>query len=359
MKITGLSTQPFSLPMRGALSWGEGSTLEGLEHVLVRVHAGNHEGDEVTGTAEVPVRPTIYGETVVSVRGIVRWLEPHLIGRSLEDEEGIWNALHSVANNQAAKGALDIAIHDARAKGRGQTLFDTWRGPNEHIRVSFILGIADLKTMLAEARWVFKQGVSVFKVKVGRDQKFDEEVIGALRNEFAGEEVILYADANEGLSPGTAARDLERLAALGLAYIEEPLPIEFVKERAALREAQILPIIADDSCFSLRDLRRELALGTFDILNIKPARTGFTESSRMLALAREAGKGVMVGSQASSGLGTRHCALFASQAGVDFPSELSFPLKLEEDVVEERLEYVEGTLNVDSLSFTLRPNLEG
>ena len=346
-----MDTLPFSLPMKGALSWGKGSKLSSLEHVLVSVHAG-----EVTGVAEAPVRPTIYGETVASVQATVKYLEPHLIGLSLDDEEGIWNVLHSVANNHTAKGALDIAIHEAWAKARGQTLFETWRGPSERIRVSFILGIADIQTMLSEARWVYEQGVSVFKVKVGRDRKADEQVIRALQGEFAGTNVILYADANEGLSPDTAAKDLERLAKLGVAYVEEPLPIEMIKERAALRTAQILPIIADDSCFTLRDLQRELALNTFDILNIKPARTGFTESAKMLALARETGKEVMIGSQASSGLGTRHSAIFASRVGVDFPSELSFPLKLEEDVGEERLRYEKGLLEVASIEdFTLRP----
>ncbi|MEZ4612911.1 MAG: hypothetical protein R2838_22155 [Caldilineaceae bacterium] len=42
--------------------------------------------------------------------------------------------------------------------------------------------------------------------------------------------------------------------------------------RVALRGA-VLPVIADDSCFTVLDLRRELALDTFDILNIKTART--------------------------------------------------------------------------------------
>ena len=351
MRITGVDTLSFSLPMKGSLSWGKGSKLSSLEHVLVSVHAG-----EVTGVAEAPVRPTIYGETVASVRAVVKYLEPHLIGLSLDDEEGIWNVLHSVANNHTARGALDVALHEARAKARGQTLFGTWRGPNERIHVSFILGIADRETMLSEARWVYEQGVSVFKVKVGRDKKADEQVIRALQSELAGTDVILYADANEGLSPNTAAKDLERLAKLGIAYVEEPLPIEMVKERAALRAAQILPIIADDSCFTLRDLHRELALDTFDILNIKPARTGFTESAKMLALAQGAGKEVMIGSQASSGLGTRHSALFASQAGIDLPNELSFPLKLEEDIGEERLRYEKGWLEVASIeNFTLRP----
>ena len=134
---------------------------------------------------------------------------------------------------------------------------------------------------------------------------------------LAGAGVTLYADANESLNPETAARELERFRELGVAYVEEPLPVHLLKARAALKKADILPIIADDSCFTLSELERELEFDTFDILNIKTARTGFTVSQKMLGLARSAGKGVMVGSQASAGLGTLHAAIFSSKGGRD------------------------------------------
>jgi L-Ala-D/L-Glu epimerase len=161
--------------------------------------------------------------------------------------------------------------------------------------------------------------------------------------------VILYADANEGLSVDTAAKDLERLAKLGLAYVEEPLPVHLIKARAALKCENILPIIADDSCFTLNDLERELEFDTFDILNIKTARTGFTESNKMLGAAKSANKGVMIGSQAGSGLGTYHAALFASKDGVTHPSELSFTLKLLEDVLETPIKFASGYVGLESL----------
>jgi L-alanine-DL-glutamate epimerase-like enolase superfamily enzyme len=149
-----------------------------------------------------------------------------------------------------------------------------------------------------------------------------------------------------------AAAQLEYLAELGLHYCEEPLPVEQIAARASLRAGQHLPLIADDSTFTLRDLQRELAFNTFDILNIKTARTGFTESATMLSLARRAGKGVMVGSQASAGLGTLHAALFAVLPGIDYPSELSFPLKLRADILNRPLPIINGYLTVEDLMAT-------
>jgi L-alanine-DL-glutamate epimerase-like enolase superfamily enzyme len=164
--------------------------------------------------------------------------------------------------------------------------------------------------------------------------------------------VDLYADANECMAAEEAPSKLDRLAEMGLHYCEEPLPVEQIAQRAALRGGRHLPLIADDSAFTLRDLQRELAFDTFDILNIKTARTGFTESGAMLELAQAAGKGVMVGSQASTGLGTLHAAAFSMLPGIDHPCELSFWLKLREDILDRPLRLHDGHLALADIAAT-------
>ena len=344
--IQSVSTQLLELPMKNNLQWGKNSQLNSLEHVLIKVTADNG----LWGVAEAPVRPTIYGETVISIEAMVaEHFAPKLMGISLNDQQAIQEVTHSIKNNNCAKGALDIAICEVRAQVRGQNLFKQYLGKQKKIRVSYILGINDLESMLEEAKEVYAQGVSVFKIKIGREKAQDEQIIQALKEEFAGTNVILYADANETLDPDNVCKRLEHLAKLGIAYIEEPLPAHLIKDRAKLKAEQILPIIADDSCFTFPDLERELAFDTFDILNIKTARTGFTESLAMLEQASKADKGIMVGSQASSGLGTFHSALIASHKKVTHPCELSFPLKLEEDSLGKSFVYKEGFLHIDDL----------
>jgi L-alanine-DL-glutamate epimerase-like enolase superfamily enzyme len=84
-------------------------------------------------------------------------------------------------------------------------------------------------------------------------------------------------------------------------------------------------------------------------LNIKPARTGVVQSLEMMQLAQDAGKHIMVGSQACSGLGTVHAAVIASCQAVNCPSELSFPLKLERDSIAPQLHYEDGCLTLEVL----------
>ncbi len=256
----------------------------------------------------------------------------------------ILDRLHQVKNNHAAKGGLDMAIHAAAAQHRGVSLAQHLGATQERLKVSYILGIGDRASVLEEAQRVVAQGVRA--QGEGRPEWADD--VARIRELQAalGPDVALYADANECMDADTAPARLAELAEMGLLYCEEPLPVEQIRARARLRSGDHLPLIADDSAFSLRDLRRELDFDTFDILNIKTARTGYTESWQMMALARPAGKGVMVGSQASAGLGTARAAVFAALPGIEHPSELSFQLKLKEDILDRPLPITDGYLRL-------------
>ncbi|MCX6045652.1 MAG: enolase [Chloroflexi bacterium] len=339
LAIEHISTTIFRLPMFGALRWGKSSSLAEARHVLVQVTLN----DGSQGIAEAPPRPTIYGETVYSITSIIEHeLAPRVVGIPVEKVQA---RLQEIKNNHAAKGALDMALQDALAQHAGCSLAGYLGAQKQQLKVSYILGIGDREMVLAEAQRVFDQGVRVLKVKVGREWEEDIARIRDLQQMF-GSAMALYADANECLEPAEAAHKLAYLHEMGLLYCEEALPVELIRERAALRSQQVMPLIADDSCFTVRDLQRELALDTFDILNIKTARTGYTESQSMLALALQHGKGVMIGSQASAGLGTVRAAIFAALPGIEHPSELSFFLKLKEDIIDRSISIVDGYIDL-------------
>ncbi len=343
LTVTKVAATVFRLPMHGALRWGKHSSIDEVRHVLVTVTLS----DGSVGMAEAPPRPTIYGETVYSITSIIgHELAIRIVGQPVKRA---FERLGEIKNNQTARGALDMALHAALAEHAGLSLATYLGATTQQLKVSYILGIGDQATVLAEAQRVFTQGVRVLKVKIGRNWDEDLALVRALQGEF-GDTMQLYADANECLTAAEAPTVLAKLRDHGLAYCEEPLPVELLKARADLRAQQIVPLIADDSTFSLRDLQRELAFDTFDILNIKTARTGYTESAAMLAAVRGAGKGVMVGSQASAGLGTLCAALFAALPGIDHPCELSFFLKLKEDLLSAPLTLHDGYLVLGDLA---------
>ena len=348
--IEAIEPVPFRLPLREPLRWGAASIMQEVRHVLVQVRLS--DGSE--GWGEAPPRPTIYGETVDSICSVIRQeLAPRLVGELLDDStlSTLYARLQTVKNNQTARGALDMALHHALAYSRGRDLYAHLGASRPQVRVSYILGLGDIDASLAEAERIVAQGVRVLKVKVGQNWGADLQRLQRLREQF-GEQVDLYVDANECFQPQNVRRRLEQLAELNVLYCEEPLPVELILARAAARKADVLPLIADDSAFSARDLRRELSMDTFHILNIKTARTGFTESAQMLNQALVAGKEVMVGSQASAGWGTVQAALFAAKPGINLPCELSFFLKIEEDLLTRPPTICDGYLDVSGLAQT-------
>jgi len=320
VKLDTIRLRRFRLPLAGELRWGEGKSLASLEHVLVEVSV---EGGYL-GRGEAAVRPTIYGESLASIESAVAWLEPLLRQTDVGAAAQVRKTLDRLPCNFAAKAALEMALWEARAKVLGRPLAEMLPHGQDRVRVSFIVGQGSVTDTLRMAGFAYERGVRVFKLKTGGRTGGDEERIAALKKEFPDAEV--YVDANETLSPKRALDTLVRWRDLGVTMVEEPLPVQRIEDRRRLRASGVLPLIADDSVFTLRDAERELELNTFDIINVKPARSGFCWSMGMLERSRMRGKEGMIGSQAMSSYGTARAALLAFHPAVKRPSELAFHL---------------------------------
>ena len=329
LSVKDISALPVAIPLKASLTWGRAHELRALEHVLIRVELS----DGSIGLAEATPRPSIYGETQTSIVAIVaNHLAPLLIGAELATFQCVAAASARMAiikNNNTAKGATDMALHQALCRATGRLLARHLGASRERVQLSYIVSTGAEEAVLADVEGAYRSGIRVFKVKIGKDIARETAAIRQLVAAFPA--ARFYVDANQTLPAEGAAQILNELYDLGIIHCEEALPVEAIAARQALRRQCRMPIIADDSAFTLGDLRRELALDTFDILNIKTARTGFSESMAMAALCQQAGKALMLGSQASSLLGCLQAALFAARPDVTCASECSFFLKTDAD----------------------------
>ena len=329
-RIARIDTAPYEVPLAGRLTWGDGHELRHLAHVLVRVELA----DGAIGIAEATPRPSIYGETQASIRHIIgEQLAPGCLGEAIDGFAAIAALsarLARIKNNNTARGALDMALHQALARSRGEPLSTYLGATRERIRLSAIVSTGSPEAVMADVNGLYQAGIRVFKVKIGRDIGSEVRTLERLIGQYSAAQ--FYVDANETLASENAAAILNRLHELGVIHCEEALPVHLLKERQQLRRDCRMPIIADDSVFTAADLEREIAFDTFDILNIKTARTGFSESRRMLERSVAAGKAAMVGSQASSLLGCLQAAVFAGYQSVTCANECSFYLKTDADL---------------------------
>ena len=328
--IKRITATPYDIPLKGTLKWGKGHELPHLQHVLIRVELSNG----FIGIAEATPRPSIYGETQVSVIHIVEsHLAPILIGQPVSDFESVAklsSKLELIKSNNTAKGALDMALHHVAARCQ-ETDLSTYLGVSKRkFRVSYIVSTGSHDEVIDDVASAAGQGVRVFKVKIGKDISAEIATIKELFAQFPDCE--FYVDANQCLTVDNGATVLNELVEMGVIHCEEALPVHQIKDRHTLRQQTIMPIIADDSAITYTDLLREIEFDTFDILNIKTPRTGFSDSMAMLATAQYHNKDVMIGSQASSLLGCLYASLFAGLHGVECASECSFFLKTDVDL---------------------------
>ena len=117
--VRDLRLIPFRIPLKAPLRWGKSSELAALEHALLEVELS----DGSIGRAEVAIRPTIYGETLGSVRAGLEYLRPRLLGLEADDQEGIRAVLEAFPFNFGLKGALDTALWEAWARSEGEELY--------------------------------------------------------------------------------------------------------------------------------------------------------------------------------------------------------------------------------------------
>jgi L-alanine-DL-glutamate epimerase-like enolase superfamily enzyme len=192
--------------------------------------------------------------------------------------------------NTAAKAAVDIALHDLVGKLMSRPWIDIWgydaaKAPY----TSFTIGIdtADVVRKKVQEAAEYK----VLKVKLGRDN--DHEMIETIRSVT---DKPLTADANQGWKDRQKALDeVAWLKERNVLFVEQPFPKETpLTEFAWLTERSPLPIMADESCQRLQDVKK--LYGAFTGINIKLMKsTGMREAQKMVVLARSLGLKVMLG----------------------------------------------------------------
>ncbi|WP_179478855.1 o-succinylbenzoate synthase [Allobranchiibius huperziae] len=193
-------------------------------------------------------------------------------------------------------------------------------------------------------------GCTTAKVKVAeRGQRPADDLarVAEVRN-VLGADGRVRVDANGGWSVEEAAASLERLAAYGLEYAEQPCATveELVELRTLLAHRGVdVRIAADESIRKAEDPLRVARLGAADIAVVKVAPLGGVRAA--LAVAQECGLPIVVSSALDSSVGiAAGLALAAALPSLEHACGLGTVELLEGDVTTDRLVPQAGSLQV-------------
>lgn len=241
--------------------------------------------DGITGQGE-GIGVSYLGETQDSILGDLERVRGEI-------EAGVTrDALQEILPAGGARNALDCALWDLEAKRSGKSVFEMTGLPSDPVQSVYTISLDDPDVMAGQAA----EGPSSH-LKIKLNAEFPVERVAAVRN--ARPDAVLVVDANQSWTMEVLENAAARLAALGVAMIEQPLaagadgPLEGYEGP--------IPIGADESCQTVADLEG-LASG-YSVINVKLDKTGGLTGA--LQLAREAkGRGydLMVGCMAGTSL---------------------------------------------------------
>jgi L-alanine-DL-glutamate epimerase-like enolase superfamily enzyme len=261
--------------------------------------------DGVSGFGEAaPIER--YDESAESARAFAVEAGELLSGMDPFAFEEIEARLRERPGEQAAKAAIDAALHDLCGKLVGLPVWRLLGLRRQGPPTSWTIWLGDPDDMARRAEKVrgrFKR----LKLKLGAGDGRDVERVRAVREVS---DVPLQVDVNEAWSLDGALEALPQLAGLGVQYCEQPL-------RAGdpggpeLKRRSPLPIYVDEDCHTLDDVAAcaERAHG----LTVKLAKSGgIREAVRMAHAGRALGLGLMLGCMNESGLAVAAGAACAS-----------------------------------------------
>jgi L-alanine-DL-glutamate epimerase-like enolase superfamily enzyme len=304
MQITRLEAIPVRVPLKPGMVT---KTAHGDHHTSDYVIVKLHTSDGLIGLGEATVSALWSGETSKGcVAALTDLIGPALVGADPAEITALRKKLDFLIKlNPFTKAAVEMALWDIAGKARGVPVYQLLGGKvRETIPTKMMIGAFDVDHARGLASKFLASGARCLKVKVGLDLAGDVARVRAVR-EVAGPDVPITIDANCGWSLATARLALARLGAFNLLVAEQPIAPGDVEAMAGLRATAGVPIMADESVFTLADAWNVLRGQAADVISVYPGKNGGIAASIEIAhVAQAAGIPCHVGSNLELGIGS-------------------------------------------------------
>lgn len=259
---------------------------DAVENVYLRI-----EEDGITGYGEASPN-AYYGERPEAIAKQLLCIRNFLAGETVNhvsDITGLWEAAQKRFElSNASLCALDVALWDLLGKKTGESISElVWQRKS----ISFITSYTF--ALCPEPEWETRMAdmARCKAIKIKSDAKENLQLPVWIR---ARSDALLRIDANCSWQLKKVPGLLKSLEAIDIELVEQPLPPALDGEMPHLLTKASIPIFADESCVTERDVER--LKGKFSGVNIKLVKCGgLTPGIKLLTRAREHNLKVMVG----------------------------------------------------------------
>ncbi len=250
----------------------------------------------------------------------------------------------NLANNEMAKGLLDMACYDLMGQITGRPVCELIGGKNvNEIPLAALIPLGEPILMKGITRSYYKKGFKTFRLKLGKGVIEDKEIIETIRNAF-GDKIRLRVDYNQAYSPSIAVRAIKKIEPFGIDYAEQPVRADDYIGMAYVQKRVDTPLMAHEGFFSIKDFITLVELGAVRVLGINSERPGgVTRALKAFDYAKMRGLGVVLHNQPLGIASAMHIHFHIAKFHyIDYATELFGQEMLIDDLILNSIDYSNG-----------------
>ena len=325
----------------------------GAQHLAQNVLVTVTLSDGTVGIGEAAPFPAVNAETQSAVLSALGAARPALLGLDAQR----WRHTATIAaealpsTTPTARAGFESALLDALCRSWRCSLWSFFGGAQATLTSDMTIPTGSAEHAERAAQRAVAAGFQTLKVKVG-GVTFDHDRARLAAIVRAAPSAELVLDANASLSAEAA---LELLATLGtarsrVALFEQPTAKRDLDGLRQVREQGGVLVAADESACSAADVLELIAGRAVDVINIKTMKSGIVEALGMIAIARAAGLGLMIGGMVESKLAMTVSACLAAGSGGFTHVDLDTPWFMKNAPTEGGWVEHGATLRVDHIT---------
>ncbi len=305
-------------PMRTTFATALGSKTN-TTSVIVRAVLD----DGQVGEGEVPTSFAFKNETAPAIKDVLRQARNKLSGCSIDEYGGFIRQFRKEwPEFRMTISGLEVALFRAWLAKQGVNEHHYWGAKSKLLETDITIPYMRSEEDDMLAGWfgqILESHFKVYKVKVGGDVEYDLQFIRDINN-FLNETVkdfTIRLDGNQGYTADSCLKMLDELerARIKIELFEQPVRRDDYVGLRSICSRSAVPIIADETVFSLDDCKRVIEEKLAHGVNIKIAKSGISESAEILRTAKDAGLKVMIGCMTETMVGLSAAIYMAAGTG--------------------------------------------
>lgn len=272
--------------------------------------------DGSTGVGEVPTSFVVPQETTDVIKRSIRRAAKWLCGEDISKWPDLTAMLRGIFTDfHMTCSGLETAMFRAHQASAGLDEQAWWGSKKfDTVRTDITIPFADeIETLRPWIERAAGKGFDTYKIKVSGDVKQDAAFIRSVSNILSESEkpYTIRLDGNQGFTCDSSLRLLDRIK-VDIELFEQPLKYDDYKGMNELYKQTPVPIIADETVFSVKDTHRVIEENLAHGINIKIAKSGITQSRQIIKLAKKANLKLMIGCMTETMVGLSaaiYCAM--------------------------------------------------